>query len=182
MFLVVTTPSAPITIAAAMTPKKTFSATIIFGPTRCGRRNSGRGRSPVLRVRSAALRSPPRTPRASLFRFLGAELEGLGLGHGLHPLPEAVLVVEQVGDAGLGVLELGAPEERVERAHLYADPAVHAERVVDVEAVEHAHTAGTTALAARRPLLLVPFDVDAPVGALPRAQHAHGAVLFLQRD
>ena len=41
----------------------------------------------------------------------------------------------------LGVLVLGAPEQRVERAHLDADPAVHAERVVDVEAVEHAHAA-----------------------------------------
>ena len=37
-------------------------------------------------------------------------LEGLGLGDGLHPLAELVLVVEQVGDARLGVLELGAPE------------------------------------------------------------------------
>src|SRR6266542_1807196 len=38
------------------------------------------------------------------------------------------------------------------------------------------------ALTPRRPLLLVAFDVDAPVGALACAQHADGAVLFLQRD
>ena len=81
--------------------------------------------------------------------------------------PSLLLVVQQLGDAGLGVLVLGAPEQRVERADLDADPAVHAERVVDVEAVEHAD-----ACASRPPsrrggaLLLVALDVDAPVGAL----------------
>ena len=65
---------------------------------------------------------------------------------------------------------------------LDADPAVHAERVVDVEAVEHAHAALATTLTARRALLLVALDVDAPVGALARAQHADRAVLLLERD
>src|SRR5262249_11152892 len=41
---------------------------------------------------------------------------------------------------------------------------------------------GAPALAAGRPLLLVPLDVDAPVGTRTRAEHADGAVLFLQRD
>ena len=76
----------------------------------------------------------------------------------------------------------GLQNERVERAHLDADPAVHAERVVDVEAVEHAHRALAATLTARRALLLVALDVDAPVGALARAQHADGAVLLLERD
>src|SRR3954469_11490076 len=113
---------------------------------------------------------------------VGADFEGRRLGHGLHPLAELVLVVEQVGDLGLGVLVLGAPEQRVERAHLDADPAVHAQRVVDVEAVEHAHRAVTTTLTPRWALLLVTFDVDAPVRTLPRAQHADRAVLFLECD
>ena len=81
------------------------------------------------------------------------------------------------------VLELGRPEQRVERADLDADPAVHAQREVDREAVEH--VAGARA---RRPRvfggrrLFVRVDVDAPVGALAGAEHADGAVLFLQRD
>src|SRR5262249_33992646 len=81
-----------------------------------------------------------------LLALLGAELERFGLGHGVHPLAELDLVVEQLRDVALGVLVLGAPEQRVERAHLDADPAVHAERVVDVEAVEDAHRALASAL------------------------------------
>ena len=80
---------------------------------------------------------------------------------------------------GLGVLVLGAPEQGVERAHLDADAAVHAERVVDVEAVERVDRAGLAALAPRRRLVLVALDVDAPVGALAGAQHADGAVLLV---
>ena len=53
---------------------------------------------------------------------------------------------------GLGVLVLGAPEQRVERAHLDADPAVHAEPVVDVEAVEDVDAARPAAFATRRAL------------------------------
>src|SRR5581483_3645721 len=89
---------------------------------------------------------------------------------------------EQFRDARLGVLVLGAPEERVERAHLDADAAVHAQRVVDVEAVERADRALLAARAAGRRLLLVALDVDAPVGAAAGAQHAHRAVLLEQRD
>src|SRR5215204_2815421 len=118
----------------------------------------------------------------SLLLALGADFERLRLGDRLHPLAELLLVVEEVGDVGLGVLVLGTPEQGVERTDLDADPAVHAERVVDVEAVEEADRPLAAALAPRRPLLLVSFDVDAPVGALPRTQHADGAVLFLQRD
>src|SRR5438552_912768 len=118
MFLVVTTPSAPITIAAAMIPKNTFSA-IMLGRARCGPdffgapgrssaspgdRYPARGRSPLRRVRSAALRSPRRTRFPSFLGLLGAHFQGLGFGHGLHPLAQLFLVVEQVGDAGLRVL------------------------------------------------------------------------------
>src|SRR5919204_570623 len=109
---------------------------------------------------------------------LGADFERLRLGNGLHPLAELLLVVEEVGDVRLGILVLGAPEQGIERTHLDADPAVHAERVVDVEAVQEAHRALTTAFAAGRPLLLVALDIDAPVGELARAQHAHSAVLL----
>ena len=87
---------------------------------------------------------------------VGAGLVGLEVGHRLHPLAEAGLVVEQVGDAGLGVLVLGAPEQGVERAHLDADPAVHAEGVVDVEAIEGADGPGLAAGPARRCFSLWP--------------------------
>src|SRR5205807_5758701 len=70
----------------------------------------------------------------------------------------------------------------VEGAHLHADAAVHAERVVDIETVEDADGALTAAFPPRRSLLLVALDVDAPVRALARAQHADGAVLLLEGD
>src|SRR5215207_3982128 len=117
-----------------------------------------------------------------LLAGLGADFQRLRFGDGLHPLTELLLVVEEIGDVGLGVLVLGAPEQGVERANLDADPEVHAERVVDVEAVEEADRPLAATLTPRRPLLLVALDVDAPIGALTGAQHADGAVLFLQRD
>src|SRR5262249_44753828 len=64
--------------------------------------------------------------RSLLLALFGADFERLGLGNGLHPLAELHLVVEESGDAVLRVLVLGTPEERVERAHLDADAAVHA--------------------------------------------------------
>src|SRR5262249_31167486 len=100
----------------------------------------------------------------------------------LHPLAELLLVVEKVGDVGLGVLELRAPEEGVERAHLDADPAVHAQGVIDVEAVEGADAAGLAAGSPRRRLFLVTLDVDAPVRARAGAQHADSAVALVQGD
>src|SRR3954452_18877286 len=111
-----------------------------------------------------------------------ADLEGRRLRNGLHPLAEAILVVQEVGDLHLRVLVLGAPEQGVERAHLDADPAVHAQGVVDVEAVELVDGAGLAALAAGRGLVVVALDVDAPVGALARAQHADRAVVLEQGD
>src|SRR5438270_4293224 len=117
-----------------------------------------------------------------LLHGLGAHFQRSVLGHGVHPLAELVLVVQEVGDLPLRVLVLGAPEQSVEGAHVYADPAVHAQRVVDVEAVESVDLAGTTAGAPRRRLLLVTLDVDAPVGAAAGAQHADGAVLLLEGD
>src|ERR1051325_4974457 len=89
---------------------------------------------------------------------LGPGLEGRRLGDGLHPLAELVLVVEEVGDVGLGILELGAPEQGVEGADLDADPAVHAEAVVDVEAVELGRPAGLAALTAGRGQVGVALD------------------------
>src|ERR1700680_3153670 len=149
-FLVVTTPSAETTIAAAMIEKKTFSA----------------------------IMSCP-----SLLAFhLGALLERLRVGHGRHPLAESVLVVGQGRDPRLGVLKLGTPEQGVEGAYLDADPAVHAQRVVDVETVEDTDVAGFAAFASWRTLLLVALDIEARVGTLAGAKHADGAVLFLQRD
>src|SRR5205085_11165427 len=82
-------------------------------------------------------------------------LERLGFGDTFHPLAELVLIVQQIGDADLGVLELRAPEEGVEGADLDADAAVHAEGVVDVEAVEGVDGAGLAPFAAGRRLLLV---------------------------
>src|SRR5947208_195862 len=120
--------------------------------------------------------------RTLLLLGLGAHFQRSVLGHGVHPLAELVLVVQEVGDLPLRVLVLGAPEQSVEGAHVHADPAVHAERVVDVEAVEGVDLAGTTAGAPGRRLLLVALDVDAPVGAAARAQHADSAVLLFEGD
>src|SRR5207302_9750044 len=64
---------------------------------------------------------------------LGPDLEGGRLGHGLHPLAEPVLVVEEDANPHFGILVLGAPEQGVERADLDTDAAVHAQGVVDVE-------------------------------------------------
>src|SRR6187431_2942925 len=97
--------------------------------------------------------------------FLRAGFQFGGLGHRLHPLAELLLVVQQLGDARLGVLVLGAPEQGVERAHLDADAAVHAQREVDVEAVEQADRARLATGPAGWGERLVALDVDAPIGA-----------------
>src|SRR6185312_2731806 len=76
---------------------------------------------------------------------------------------------------------LGRPEQRVERADLDADPAVHAQREVDREPVEHVDLPAPAA-ARRLDGLLVRVDEDAPVRTLAGAEHAGGAVLLEQRD
>src|SRR5829696_1671866 len=114
--------------------------------------------------------------------LLGPGLVRLEVRHRLHPLAESLLVVEQVGDPQLGVLVLRAPEEGVERAHLDADAAVHAQRVVDVEAVEQAHRARLAAGPPGRGQGLVALDVDAPVRAGAGAEHADRAVVLAQPD
>ena len=88
----------------------------------------------------------------------------------------------QLANVVLGVLELAAPEKSVVRTDLDADPAVHAERVVDGETVKDVALARTSSLALGREGFLVRVDVDAPVGALATAEHADGAVLFLECD
>ena len=113
---------------------------------------------------------------------LGPDFIGRVLRHGVHPLGKAFLVVEHVGNLHFTELELGAPEQCIERAHVDADSAVHAQREVNVEAVELVLLAGLAPSAARRSKLLVAFDVDTPVGALAGAQHARGAVVVVQRD
>src|SRR5436190_6154121 len=114
MFLVVTTRRADSAMAAAIAPNAICSATI------------SRGSGGVPSLLGALL-------------CLGAGLERSRLGDGGHPLAETVLVVQQVADVRLRVLELGTPEEGVERAHLHADAAVHAQGVIDVEPIEVLH-------------------------------------------
>src|SRR4051812_22872555 len=101
MFLVVTTRSEPMTIAAARIPNATCWATISqtsllwsldhrFGGWAATKHRGVGGRS----LLGALL-------------DLGAGLQGRGLGHGDHPLVEAGLVVQQVGDIRFAVFELG---------------------------------------------------------------------------
>lgn len=116
-----------------------------------------------------------------LLRRIGVGLMGRWRRNGLGPGCEFVLLVKKIADVALGVLELRSPEERVERTDLDADPAVHAQGEVDREAVERVAGAGTAALGGGEGLL-VGVDVDAPVGTLAGAEHAHRAVLFDQPD
>ena len=90
--------------------------------------------------------------------------------------------MEEISDSRFGELVLRAPEQRFERADLDTDATVHTQREVDVEAIESVDLAGLTAGTARRRLLLVTLDIDAPVGALTGAEHARSAVLLVQGD
>src|SRR5437879_189746 len=117
MFLVVTTRTADSAIAAANAPNTICRATISRrapapalrlrpwaqpGPERPGRgaarsgRNSGcRSKADAgERVRREPTHGPSRSLLGALLR-LGARFEGRGLGHGEHPLTEAVLVMQQ---------------------------------------------------------------------------------------
>src|SRR5680860_605048 len=87
------------------------------------------------KVTSAApdFRLPTSDFRLSL-RYFGL------VGDGGEPLVlEFVHVVHQIAHLVLRVLVLGTPEEGVEGAYLDTDTAVHAEGVVDVEAVSYTH-------------------------------------------
>ena len=102
-----------------------------------------------------------------------AGVDRLRCGHRPHPVAQPVLLVRQVADVGLGVLELRRPEQRVERARLDADPAVHA------QARSRSRTGPARSGCARRACspdrrrgLGVRVDVDAPARALARAEHA----------
>src|SRR4051794_33657886 len=126
---------------------------------------------------------PPRLGgHAELLGRLSVLVERRRCGHGPHPVAQPVLLVGQLADVELGVLELRAPVQRVERAGLHADRAVHAQREVDREPVEHVPGLVLAALGARRDHVLVGVDVDAPGGTLPCAQHARGAVLLDECD
>jgi len=90
-------------------------------------------------------------------------------------------VLPQFGSLNRGVIEGVSPPERIERTHLDADPAVHAQAVVDGEVIEHVNRAGAACT------LLGDFhgvrgQVDAPGWAFPDAQHAGGTSLRVQRD
>jgi hypothetical protein len=139
--------------------------------------------SPLDKVTPAPSRRRSRLAgrRGLLLSQLPGRIMGRRGGHGPHPLPQRALLVQEVADVVLGVLELGRPEQRVERAGLDADAAVHAQREVDREPVEDVALAGP-GRAGNDDLLLVRVDVDAPVGALPGAQHADRAVLLEQPD
>src|SRR4051794_27604537 len=100
-----------------MIPNAIFCATTLCR-SRCSAGYPPRGRSRLRRARSASLRSPHhaafsrRGDVASLLALdFGALLERLGFGNGVHPLAELLLVVQQLGDARLGVLVLGTPEQ-----------------------------------------------------------------------
>ena len=104
-------------------------------------------------------------------RGIGDHFSSSGAGGTVvQPVLEPVHVVEHVAHVVLGVLVLGAPEEGVEGADLDADPAVHAEGVVDVEPVERRAHPDPAPRLVWLLLLLVALDVDAPVGALAGAQ------------
>ena len=117
---------------------------------------------------------------ALLLLLVGANFKLWRFGNCFHPLAQLCLVVQQVGDVWFGVFVFGAPEECVKWAHFNADAAIHAQCVVDVETVEHVDLAWLATLAAWRCQLFVRFDIDAPVGARARAQHARGAVVLVQ--
>jgi len=97
------------------------------------------------------------------------------------PTGQLVFLVEKVADVAFGVLELGRPEECVERAHLDADPAIHAQGEIDGEPIEDVALPGATAFRSWE-RLLVRIDIDAPVRTLSCTKHARGAVLLNQGD
>ena len=96
-------------------------------------------------TRSAAFRRPRSPWRA---RRRASSAAGGGTVH-IHSRSRS-FSCGQVADVELGVLELRAPVQRVERADLDADAAVHAEREVDREPVEHVAAAVAAALGRRR--------------------------------
>src|SRR5438445_10644080 len=164
MFWVVTSRMAATAMTAASRPKATFWATSMW--VAANTLGMGRGSSLLL---------------GALFD-LRPRFQGQGLGHRLHPVAQALHVVEQVGMLDRGVLVLRAPEQGVGGADLHADAAVHAQPVVDVEAVEKLDGPGLPPLPPGGSLVLVALDVDAPVGAAAGAQHADRAVLLLEGD
>src|SRR5690606_20999847 len=129
--------------------------------------------SPIIRP------GPPCCDRAGIGSLCDLRL----LGDGGKPLVlQRVHVVHQLPHLVLGVLVLGAPEESVERAHLDTDAAVHAEGEVDVKPVEGVADLDPATRLVGRDLDLVALDVDAPVGAVASAQHAHRARLLVEGD
>jgi hypothetical protein len=95
----------------------------------------------------------------------------------LLPAAENIRLVDHPFVAVGRVLEERRPMQRVEGAYLHTDPAIHAQAIVDGEAVELVH-----GLALARLGFLVSLDVDAPARTLLRAEHAYGAVLLEKSD
>ena len=77
--------------------------------------------------------------------------------------------MKEISDTDLGVLVLRAPEERIERTDLDADTAVHAQREIDIEAIEFVLLARLATFAPRRSEVLMCLDEDAPIGTFAHA-------------
>ena len=116
-----------------------------------------------------------------------------GRRHGPHPFAQPVLLVGEGRDVGLGVGELRATRT----ARRTGRPRCRSRSTCTARSRSRSGRARCVPAAARAPPgrgrdpgrrlcpghgLLVRVDVDAPVRALPRAQHAHRAVLLQQRD
>ena len=90
-------------------------------------------------------------------------------------------MLAQFGSLTRGVIEGVSPLERIERTHLDADAAVHAQAIVDREVIEHVHRAGA-ACSLVGDFLGMRGQVNTPSWAFPNAQHAGSAGLWVQRD
>src|SRR3954464_11827720 len=167
----VTTSTAPASVTRPSRPNTTSApVTAASRRRRCPRND---WRVPA----GPAPRGRPRTPPSPARRWWcrrgagggattplpGPSAPGGGRWDGPHPLAQLLALVGEAEEIVRRVLELGRPEQRVERADVDADAAVHAQRVVDREPVEDVAHAWSRTLTRRGLRLLVRVDVDAPV-------------------
>ena len=73
--------------------------------------------------------------------------------------------MEQVRYSRFAVFILWGPEQSVKWAYLDTDTAVHTQRIVNVESVEHVDCAGFATFPSRRGFDFVPFNVNTPIRA-----------------